>query len=76
MVNESEMNRIVRGNIRQLVNERGIKHRLVAAELGMTKNQFCDILQGRKWIMPEHLFGLRRILGCSYNDLFRKPGGN
>lgn len=72
---KSEQNDIIVSNIRRLIDEKGIKHCKVAGDLGMTKSVFSGMLCGRKVIQASYLPLITKALGCSYDDLFRKPEG-
>ena len=73
---KNEQNDIIVSNIRKIIDERGIKHCKVAEALGMTKNVFSGMLCGRKVIQASYLPLIIKALGCTYDDLFRKPEGN
>ena len=70
---KDEQSAIIASNIRHLIDERGLKHSRVAANLGMTPNMFSCMLTGRKVIQASYLPNIVRAIGCSYNDLFRLP---
>ena len=64
---------IIAGNIRAIVDERGYKHAVIAKRAGYTRQQFSDMLTGRKLILADDCFRICDAIGCSYNDLFRRP---
>ena len=68
-----EQSEVIAANIRRIIDEKGIKHCKVAENLGMTKNVFSGMLNGRKVIQASHLPLIIKTLGCTYDDLFRKP---
>lgn len=64
---------IVASNVRSLIDTYGYKHATIAERAGYTRQQFSDILNGRKLILADDCMRLREAIGCTYNDLFRKP---
>lgn len=71
----SAENAYIRQNIRDLIDQRGLKHTKVANDLGLSKSNFSAMLTGRKILRVEYLPRIAESIGCSYNDLFRKPEG-
>lgn len=63
----------VADNVRAIVDERGYKHAVIAERAGYTRQQFSDMLMGRKLILADDCMKLRDAIGCTYNDLFRRP---
>lgn len=64
---------VVAGNVRTIIDELGYKHAVIAERAGYTRQQFSDILTGRKLILADDCIRLRNAIGCTYNDLFRRP---
>ena len=65
----------VADNVRTMIADKGYKHAAIADRAGYTRQQFSDMLNGRKLILAEDCARLKKALGCTYNDLFRKPEG-
>lgn len=63
----------VAANIRTIIDAQGYKHAVIAERAGYTRQQFSDMLTGRKLILADDCAKLREAIGCSYNDLFRRP---
>ena len=64
---------VLRTNIRVLIEEKGLKHSKIAGDLGMTKSCFSGMLCGRKVIKAVYIPEIAKSIGCTYNDLFRRP---
>lgn len=57
-------------NINQAIIENGKLKKDIASELGFTKTQFSDLLNGRKIIRSEYLPILAKAIGCEINRFF------
>ena len=64
---------IVADNVRTIIETQGYKHAAIAERAGYTRQQFSDMLNGRKLILADDCVKLHKALGCTYNDLFRLP---
>lgn len=64
---------ILRENIRTLIDSKGLKHSKIAGDLGMSKSVFSGMLCGRKTIKAVYIPEIAKSIGCTYNDLFRRP---
>jgi transcriptional regulator with XRE-family HTH domain len=64
---------ILRANIRELIDTKGLKHSKIAGDLGMSKSTFSGMLCGRKTIKAVYIPDIAKSIGCTYNDLFRRP---
>ena len=73
---KNEFDDIIIANIRKRIDEKGLKHCKVAENLGMTKSVFSGMLAGRKIIQASYLPLIAKTLGCSCDDLFRRPEEN
>lgn len=71
----SSENAYILQNIRSLIDDKGIKHVKVAGDLGLSKSNFSAMLTGKKLLRVEYLPRIAESIGCTYNDLFRKPEG-
>ena len=64
---------VVADNVRSIVEERGYRYSAIAERAGYTSQQFSDMLNGRKLIKADDCIRLKQAIGCTYEDLFRKP---
>lgn len=64
---------VVADNMRAIIESKGFKHIAVAERAGYTKQQFSDMLNGRRLITADDCIKFRSVVGCTYNDLFRRP---
>ena len=69
----SAENAYIRQNIRDLIDQRGLKHVKVANDLGLSRSNFSAMLMGKKTLRVEYLPRIAESIGCTYNDLFRRP---
>lgn len=63
----------VASNMRSIVEAKGFKHSAIAERAGYSRQQFSDMLNGRKLITADDCIRFRDAIGCTYADLFRKP---
>lgn len=57
--------------IKQLISEKGLKQKYVAEQMGMSANDFSNMMNGRKEFKVEHVAPLCKALDISANELFR-----
>ncbi len=57
-------------NIRIVLKESGIKHKVVAERAGLTPQMFSDMLNGRKIITAEHVLEIAKALNVDVNVLY------
>ncbi len=57
-------------NIVRIINEKGMKQCAVAERAGFSKQQFNDMINGRKIIKPCDLLAISGVLGVTENDLY------
>lgn len=57
-------------NIRKIIDERGLKQYAVAKKAGYTKQQFNNLLNGRKIVTDIDICKITDALGVTANDLF------
>lgn len=69
-MNIATMNAGVPAAIKRIINERGLKQRVIAEQCGMTPLAFSDMLNGRKLIKVSDLVTIAGVLGVCPNDLF------
>jgi len=73
-LNAEKYNRVVPGNITRIIQERGLKNGAVAEWAGFSKQQFSDMLNGRKIIKPCDAMAISDALGVSVGELFVDTG--
>ena len=61
---------IVARNIERIIAEKGFLKKGVAKRAGITEQQLCDMLKGRKVIKAEHVPSLSTALGVQPSELF------
>ncbi len=61
---------IVVKNIKAIIKRNGLKQKYVAEKAGFTKNEFSNILNGRKMFRTEYVNFICNVLGIQPNDLF------
>lgn len=67
MINKSAC---IQDNIRRIIEEKGVTHKRVAEQLGMNRQQFSDMLCGRRVIRAEIVPQIAHILECSYDEIY------
>ncbi len=60
----------VRENIKKIISEKGFLQKAVAERMGLTSNQFSNMIKGRKLIKYTDIMPLCNALGVSPNELF------
>lgn len=63
------MNTITK-NIESLIADKGLKKKSVASKAGYTKQQFSNLMNGRKIIKPDDVVRIANALEVTPNDLF------
>lgn len=63
-------NGIVAQNLREAINQSGMKQKVVAERSGFTDQMLSDMLSGRKVIKAEYVPPLCAVLGVTPNRLF------
>lgn len=66
----SSYNAMLPGNIRRIINEKGLKQGAIAEKVGYSNQQFSDILNGRRLIKPYDIVMIAGALGVAVGDLF------
>lgn len=61
---------IVAQNIRKILNEQGLKQKVVAKRAGYTEQQFSNILCGRKNIETDDILKIAKALKATPNELY------
>lgn len=57
-------------NIELIIEDKGLKKKSVAVKAGYTKQQFSNLINGRKTIKPEDIIKIAMALDVTPNDLF------
>lgn len=57
-------------NINSIINQKGLKKRFVAEQIGMSLQQFSDTLNGRRNLKPDEIPAIAQVLEVTPNDLF------
>ena len=70
----SDYNMTIPKNIEALIKERGLKQNAVATWAGFSKQQFTDMLNGRKIIKACDAMAIANALGVPVGDLFVDTG--
>lgn len=60
-------------NIVKIINKRGLKQGAVAERAGYSKQQFSNMLNGRRIIKPCDALSIANALGVTMNDLYETP---
>jgi transcriptional regulator with XRE-family HTH domain len=63
-------NKKIANNIRFLREERGLKQKFVAQQLGISANYYSQIENGHRNPQLQHILKLRQIFGVSLDDIF------
>lgn len=62
--------KIITSNLKALREERGIKQKFIAEQLGISANYYSQIENGHRLPQLEHLLKLRNIFNVSLDDIF------
>lgn len=62
-------------NVTRIIKNRGLKHGAVAEKAGYSKQQFCDMMNGRKIIRPCDAVAIAKALEITMNELFGNNNG-
>lgn len=73
-INASSYNAMLPVNIACAIKVRGLKNGVIAKRAGFSKQQFSDMLNGRKIIKPCDILAISDAIGISVGDLFREIG--
>ncbi len=69
-----DYNIVLPDNIVRIINEKGMKQCAVAKQAGYSKQQFSDMLNGRKIIKPCDALAIADVLRVEMNELYKKEG--
>lgn len=67
-------NSVVPENIERVIREKGIKQCAIAKKAGYSKQQFSDMMNGRKIIKAIDILIIANALGVTPNDLYGISG--
>lgn len=65
-----DYNIVLPANITQIIRDQGLKQYVVAERAGYSKQQFSDMLNGRRIIKPCDALTIANVLGVTMNDLY------
>jgi len=65
-------NKKITSNLKMLREERGLKQKYIAEQLGITQNYYSQIENGHRPPQVEHLLKLRNIFNVSLDEIFFK----
>lgn len=60
----------ITSNLKSLREERGIKQKFIAKQLGISANYYSQIENGHRPLQIEHLLKLRDIFNVSLDEIF------
>lgn len=69
-MNAKKYNALVPENIKRIVSAKGLKYTAVAARAGVSGQQLCDMINGRKIIKPCDTLAIADALGVPVADLY------
>lgn len=73
-MNIADYNQMLPRNINALIEDKGLKKAAVAKWAGFSKQQFTDMLNGRKVIKPCDVLSIANVLGVQPGELFVRDG--
>ena len=65
---------VIAENTKRIISDKGMKHKAIAAKIGMNEKQFSDLLNGRKIIRDTDIEALSVALNVTPNELFHRSG--
>ncbi len=65
-------NKRITNNLKSLREERGIKQKFIAEQLGISANYYSQIENGHRPPQVEHLLKLRDLFNVSLDEIFLK----
>lgn len=69
-MNAKDYNIMIPDNVMRIINERELKQKAVAEKAGYSKQQFSDMMNGRKIIKPCDALAIANALEVTMNDLY------
>src|SRR5690625_2609079 len=71
---DMDKNKLISNNLKQLREDRGIKQKFIAEQLGISANYYSQIENGHRPPQVEHLLKLRNIFNVTLDDIFFNNG--
>lgn len=71
MNNIVNYNNPVASNVIKIIENKGLKQRVIAEKANMTAQALCDILNGRRILKVSEVNNLAKSLCVEVNDLFK-----
>lgn len=65
-----EHNGVIPKNVQKIIQEKGMKQCVIAEKANYTKQQFNDMLNGRRVIKAVDILKIAEVLNVSPNELF------
>ena len=69
----ADSNGVIPKNVLRILQETGIKQYVIAERAGYTKQQFSDMLNGRKIIKASDVLRIAKAMNVTPNDLYGIP---
>lgn len=69
----ADYNGVIPQNVLKIIQDTGVKQCVIAERAGYTKQQFSDMLNGRKIIKAMDVLRIARALNVTPNDLYGIP---
>lgn len=69
----ADINGVIPQNVLRIIQETGIKQCVIAERAGYTKQQFSDMLNGRKIIKASDVLRIAKAMNVTPNDLYGIP---
>ena len=64
-----EVNRMVAERLREMIDERGLKQKFIADEIGVSETAFSAMLNGRQQIDVDTFFAIAGVLRMSPDEI-------
>ena len=64
-----EVNRLVAERLREMIDERGLKQKFIADEIGVSETAFSAMLNGRQKIDVDTFFAIAGVLRMSPDEI-------
>ena len=69
----ADYNGVIPQNILKIIQQTGVKQCVIAQRAGYTKQQFSDMLNGRKIIKAMDVLKIAKALNVTPNELYGMP---
>lgn len=74
-MNVKNYNSVIPENIVRIIKSKGLKQSYVAEKAGYSRQQFSDMLNGRKIIKPCDAIAISNVLNVTMNDIYATEKG-